>query len=59
MDGLGPHFLLASSLKESLVSGVAAVQDVLKMLFESELRVKSDSQKFHFRIDFQCLAIQF
>ena len=39
MDGLGPHVLLASS------------QDVLKVLFESELGVKSNSWKFHLRID--------
>ena len=58
MDGLGPHFLLASSLK-TVVLGIAVVQDVLKVLFESELGVESNSQKFHLRIDFKCLATQF
>ena len=35
-----------------MVPGIAAVQDILKVLFESELGVESNSKKFHLRIDF-------
>ena len=35
-----------------MAPGIAAVQDVLETLFESELGVKSNSKKFHLRIDF-------
>ena len=42
-----------------MVPGIAAVQEVLEALFESELGVESDTQKFHLRIDFQSLAIKF
>ena len=42
-----------------MVPGVAAPQDVLKVFFESVFRVKSDSQKFHLRIEFEPLAVQF
>ena len=42
-----------------MVPGVAAVQDVPKMLFESELRVKSNSRKFHLRIDFSVSPYNF
>ena len=34
-----------------VVPGIAVVQNVLKVFFEIELGVKSDAQKFHFRID--------
>ena len=39
MDGLGPHFLLASSLKQWYL----VLQDVLEVLSESELGVESNS----------------
>ena len=42
-----------------MLPGVAASQDFLKVFLESEFRVESDSQKFHLRIDFESLAIQF
>ena len=42
-----------------MVPGVAAVQGVLKVFLENELAVKRNSWKFHLRIDFLCLAIQF
>ena len=51
MAGLGPHFLLASSLRW-VVPGIAMVQDVLKLFFEVELGVDSNAKKFHLRIDF-------
>ena len=35
-----------------VVLGIAAVQDVLKVLFEVELGVKSNAQKFLLSIDF-------
>ena len=35
-----------------VVPGIAVVQDVLKVLLESELGVESNSQKFHLRINF-------
>ena len=42
MDGQGPHFLLASSFNRWYLatSGVAVVQDVLKVFSESELGIK-------------------
>ena len=36
-----------------MVPGVAAPQDILKVLFKGELGVESDSYKFHLRIDFK------
>ena len=42
MAGLGPHFLLANSLKRA-VPGIAAIQDVLKVLFVTQLGVKSNA----------------
>ena len=44
---------------DSLVPGVAASQDILKEFFKSEFGVESDSKKFHMRIDFKSLAVQF
>ena len=38
MDGLGSHYWLVA-----LNGGIAAVQDVLEVLFESELGVESNS----------------
>ena len=38
MDGLGPHFCWLVAL-----NGIAAVQDVLEVLFDSELGVESNS----------------
>ena len=35
-----------------MVPGVAAIQDVLEVLFESESGVEGNSQKFHLRIYF-------
>ena len=42
-----------------MVPGVSAPQDVLKVFFESQFRVKSDSYKLHLRIEFEPLAIKF
>ena len=33
-----------------VVPGIAAIQDVLKVFFESELGAESNSLKFHLRI---------
>ena len=41
MDGLGPHFCWLVAL--NVIPGIAAVQDVLEVLFESELGVESNS----------------
>ena len=35
-----------------MVPGIAAVQDVLKVLFESELGAESNSYKFYLRVGF-------
>ena len=43
MDGLGPHFLLASSLKRWYLVLQRSTEDVLKVVFESELGVESNS----------------
>ena len=51
MAGLGPHFLLTRSLK-TVVPGIAAVQDVLKVFYEVDLGVESNAKKLHLRIDF-------
>ena len=50
MDGLGPYFLLANSRKRDTLyySGPGYPQSV----FETELGVKCNAQKFHLRIDF-------
>ena len=42
-----------------MIPGKAAPQDFLKVFLESEFGAESDSKKFHFRIDFESLAIQF
>ena len=42
MAGLGPHFLLTKK-SQTVVSGIAAVQDVLKVFLEVELGVKSNA----------------
>ena len=43
----------------TMVPGSAAPQDFLKVFLECKFRVESDTKKFHFRIDFEPLAIQF
>ena len=57
VEGLGPHFLLAKC--DSMVPDVTAPQDFLKVCFESNFGVESNSLKFHLKIDFESLAIQF
>ena len=42
-----------------MVPGVAAVQDFLKVFLESEMGVKSNSLKFHLRIDFSVSPYSF
>ena len=54
---MGPYFLLTKS--HSVIPGVAAPRDFLKVFLESELEVESDSYKFYLRIDFELLSIQF
>ena len=51
MDGLGPQFLIASSFNLWYLV-LQRSMDVLNVFLESELRVKSNSQKFHLMIDF-------
>ena len=42
-----------------MVPGIVVPQDVLKVFFESQFRVKSDSYKLHLRIELEPLAVQF
>ena len=55
-------FLLTISLNYksyTMVHGVAVSQVFLKVLLECQFRTESDTQKFHLRIDFEPLSIQF
>ena len=40
-------------LSDSVIPGVTAPQDFLKVFLESECGVESDSQKFNLRTDFE------
>ena len=42
-----------------MVPGVAAVLNILKVLYEGEVRVKSNSWKFHLRIGFSSTVYSF
>ena len=57
VDGPGPHFLLVKSL--ILWYLVLQRPRISQSVFEGEYGVESDSEKFHLRIDFKSLAIQF
>ena len=50
VDGLGLHILLTKSY--TMVPGVTAPQDFLKVLLQCEFRVESDTWEFHLRIHF-------
>ena len=55
--GWSPFFVDCKSY--TMVSGVAAPQDFLKVLLQCEFRIESNTQKFHLRIDFEPIDIQF
>ena len=46
-------------MSDLVIHDVAAPKDFLKVFLENEFGVESDSWKFHVRIDFEPLTIQF